>query len=156
MTCSALCSNKRRLAPLSSATKSPLAGPKTPNRMHRQTSTRDGVASVFPGDIVDGSGSMLSSPLMASRLAPPAHPVSLEFDGETLVAEKGEPLAFALLAADKLALSRSPKLHRPHGPYCLRGGCDGCLARVNGEPNVMTCMVPCVGGERVETQNVLG
>jgi sarcosine oxidase subunit alpha len=82
--------------------------------------------------------------------------VAFQLDGETIEAERGEPLAFALLAADKLALSRSPKLHRPHGPSCLRGGCDGCLARVDGEPNVMTCLVPCRGGERVETQNVLG
>jgi sarcosine oxidase subunit alpha len=93
---------------------------------------------------------------MAHRLAPLIRPVEFEFDGETIAAEHGEPLAFALIAADKLALSRSPKLHRPHGPYCLRGGCDGCVARVNGEPNVMTCMMACQGGERVETQNVLG
>jgi sarcosine oxidase subunit alpha len=93
---------------------------------------------------------------MARRLAPAQEPVVFQLDGETIEAERGEPLAFALLAADKLALSRSPKLHRPHGPSCLRGGCDGCLARVDGEPNVMTCLVPCRGGERVETQNVLG
>jgi len=93
---------------------------------------------------------------MASRLSLPRHPVELDFDGEPIVAEEGEPIAFALIASGKVALSRSPKLHRPHGPYCLRGGCDGCILRVNGEPNVMTCLVPCRGGERVETQNVLG
>jgi sarcosine oxidase subunit alpha len=93
---------------------------------------------------------------MACRLAPLREPVTFELDGERIEAERGEPIAFALLAADKLALSRSPKLHRPHGPWCLRGACDGCLARVDGEPNVMTCLVPCRGGERVETQNVLG
>jgi sarcosine oxidase subunit alpha len=93
---------------------------------------------------------------MARRLAPLKESVVFELDGKTIEAERGEPIAFALLAADKLALSRSPKLHRPHGPSCLRGGCDGCLARVDGEPNVMTCLVPCRGGERVETQNVLG
>jgi len=93
---------------------------------------------------------------VASRLAPLRRPVEFRFDDETIVAEQGEPLAFALLASDKLVISRSPKLHRPHGPYCLRGGCDGCTARVNGEPNVMTCLVPCQGGETVATQNVLG
>ncbi|HKQ69413.1 MAG TPA: 2Fe-2S iron-sulfur cluster-binding protein [Polyangiaceae bacterium] len=82
--------------------------------------------------------------------------MEFDFDGESIVAERGEPLAFALIAADKLSLARSPKLHRPHGPYCLRAACDGCLARVDGEPNVFTCMTPCFGGERVETQNVLG
>src|SRR6266545_2379293 len=99
---------------------------------------------------------MLSSSAMASRLEPPKQPVEFEFDGEAITAERGEPLAFALIAADRLALSRSPKLHRPHGPYCLRGGCDGCILRVNGEPNVLTCLRACQGGERAETQNVLG
>jgi sarcosine oxidase subunit alpha len=94
--------------------------------------------------------------MMASRLGPPKRPVEVELDGERLPADQGEPIAFALIAAGKLALSRSPKLHRPHGPYCLRGACDGCLLRVNGEPNVMTCMRACVGGEKLESQNVLG
>lgn len=93
---------------------------------------------------------------MAHRLTPPQHPVEIEHDGERVVAERGEPIAHALIAADRLLLARSPKLHRPRGPYCLRGGCDGCLARVNGVPNVMTCQTPATGGERVETQNVLG
>jgi sarcosine oxidase subunit alpha len=93
---------------------------------------------------------------MPHRLSSPERPIELEFDGEPVIAEDGEPLAFALLASGKVALSRSPKLHRPHGPYCLRGGCDGCVVRVNGEPNVMSCLVACKGGERVETQNVLG
>lgn len=84
------------------------------------------------------------------------HPVAFEHDGETVLAERGEPLAVALLAADRLLLARSPKLHRPRGPSCLRGACDGCLARVDGVPNVMTCLRPARGGEQVETQNVLG
>jgi sarcosine oxidase subunit alpha len=90
------------------------------------------------------------------RLVSLRRPVQFRFDDETIEAEEGEPIAFALLASDRLGISRSPKLHRPHGPYCLRGGCDGCVARVNGEPNVMTCLVPCRGGETVATQNVLG
>src|SRR6266542_3658470 len=92
----------------------------------------------------------------AGRLSPPGRPVDFELDGERIVADKGEPIAFSLIASGKVALCRSPKLHRPHGPYCLRGACDGCLARVDGEPNVMTCMKACAGGERIETQNVLG
>ena len=93
---------------------------------------------------------------MPSRVKPPENPVEIVHDGDRVVAERGEPLAHALIAADRLPLARSPKLHRPRGPYCLRGGCDGCLARVDGVPNVMTCLHPVAGGERVETQNVLG
>jgi sarcosine oxidase subunit alpha len=83
-------------------------------------------------------------------------PVEITLDGETIVAEKGESLALAFLAADKTILARSPKLHRPRGPSCLRGACDGCLARVDGEPNVTTCLHPIRGGEVVSAQNVVG
>lgn len=83
-------------------------------------------------------------------------PVTITLDGEPIPAERGEPLAVALLGADKITLARSPKLHRPRAPSCLRGGCDGCLARVNGVPNVMTCLLPAQGGERIEAQNVVG
>ena len=36
------------------------------------------------------------------------------------------------------------------------GACDGCLARVDDVPNVMTCRVPAADGMRIETQNVVG
>jgi sarcosine oxidase subunit alpha len=90
------------------------------------------------------------------RLRPPTDPVTLHFDGAPVVAERGEPAAVALVAAGHLALARSPKFHRPRGPSCLRAACDGCLARVDGEPNVMTCRVPAADGMRIETQNVVG
>jgi sarcosine oxidase subunit alpha len=93
---------------------------------------------------------------MFRRRKPPAFPVTIYLDGEPLPAERGEPLAAALLANDKTILARSPKLHRPRGPSCLRGACDGCLARVDGVPNVMTCLRPAQGGERVDAQNVVG
>jgi sarcosine oxidase subunit alpha len=90
------------------------------------------------------------------RLRPPRDPVTMQFDGHTVVAERGEPAAVALVAAGHLALARSPKFHRPRGPSCLRAACDGCLARVDGEPNVMTCRVRAAEGMRIETQNVIG
>ncbi|HEX2875736.1 MAG TPA: 2Fe-2S iron-sulfur cluster-binding protein [Polyangiaceae bacterium] len=93
---------------------------------------------------------------MATRLGPPGDAVELFHDGQSLTARRGEPLALTLLAADRLLLSRSPKLHRPRGPYCLRGACEGCLVRVNGLPNQPACRVLVEGGEQVETQNVLG
>ncbi|MGO8996943.1 MAG: 2Fe-2S iron-sulfur cluster-binding protein [Polyangiaceae bacterium] len=84
------------------------------------------------------------------------HPVTFQLDGEAIEAELGEPVAVALIAAGKLALARSAKFHRPRGPSCLRAACDGCLARVDGRPNVMTCMVPAAEGTVVKTQNALG
>jgi sarcosine oxidase subunit alpha len=90
------------------------------------------------------------------RLARPRDPVTLTLDGRRVVAERGEPVAVSLLAAGHLVLARSPKFHRPRGPSCLRAACDGCLARVDGSPNIMTCRVPAEEGMRVETQNTIG
>ncbi|HXN34450.1 MAG TPA: 2Fe-2S iron-sulfur cluster-binding protein [Polyangiaceae bacterium] len=91
-----------------------------------------------------------------SRVHPPRDPVALQLDGEDIVADRGEPVAIALIAAGHLALARSPKFHRPRGPSCLRAACDGCLARVDDEPNVMTCRTPAADAMRIETQNVVG
>ncbi len=38
----------------------------------------------------------------------------------------------------------------------MRAACDGCLARVDETPNVMTCMVPAEAGTAVVSQNRLG
>jgi sarcosine oxidase subunit alpha len=83
-------------------------------------------------------------------------PVTITLDGEPILAERGEPVAAALVAAGKLTLARSPKFHRPRGPSCMRAACDGCLARVDETPNVMTCMVPAEEGTAVISQNRLG
>lgn len=93
---------------------------------------------------------------MAFRLRPPADPVTITLDGDAIVAQRGEPLAAALVAADDLVLARSPKFHRPRGPSCMRAACDGCLARVDETPNVMTCLVPADEGTAVVSQNRLG
>jgi sarcosine oxidase subunit alpha len=83
-------------------------------------------------------------------------PVTIRFDGDDIAAERGEPIAAALVAAGKLAIARSPKFHRPRGPSCFRAACDGCLARVDGVPNIMTCLHPAEEGAVIEAQNTLG
>ncbi len=93
---------------------------------------------------------------MPFRLREPEDPVEMTLDGARVVAERGEPIAHALLASGALALARSPKFHRPRGPSCLRGACDGCLMRVDGESNVMTCLSPAHEGAEVHSQNTLG
>jgi sarcosine oxidase subunit alpha len=90
------------------------------------------------------------------RTRPIEHHVTFTLDGEDIEAERGEPVAAALIAAKKITLARSPKFHRPRGPSCMRGACDGCLARVDGVPNVMTCLTPVEQGMAVVSQNRLG
>lgn len=92
----------------------------------------------------------------ARRLVPLARPITLTLDGVPFSADAGESVAQALVAADRLIVARSPKLHRPRGPACMVGGCDGCLVRLDGVPNVMACLVAAEDGMRIETQNVVG
>ncbi len=82
--------------------------------------------------------------------------MTITLDGDEIAAERGEPVAAALVAAGKMMLARSPKFHRPRGPACMRAACDGCLARVDETPNVMTCMIAAEAGMTVVSQNRLG
>jgi sarcosine oxidase subunit alpha len=89
------------------------------------------------------------------RTSKPARPVTITLDGKNVVVDQDCSIASGLVGAGELVLARSPKFHRPRGPSCLRGGCDGCLMRVDGVPNVMTCLVRPEKGTRVERQNVI-
>ncbi|MFO0600878.1 MAG: 2Fe-2S iron-sulfur cluster-binding protein [Myxococcaceae bacterium] len=89
------------------------------------------------------------------RLAPPANPVTIELEGEQFQACAGEPVAAALVAEGETIFSRSPKYHRPRGPFCMSGACAHCLMRVDGVPNVPTCRVPVKSGMRLERQNAI-
>jgi len=82
--------------------------------------------------------------------------VSFSVDGEPVRARAGEPIAVALAASGRLVLGRSVKYHRPRGAVCYAGRCDGCLMRVDGIGNVMTCRAVARDGMIVETQNVVG
>ena len=94
--------------------------------------------------------------MMASEASEAEMNARFRFDGAEVSGCLGEPIAAALMRAGYVALARSPKYHRPRGPACFRSACDGCLARVDGEPNVMTCRAPLRDGSVVESQNTLG
>jgi sarcosine oxidase subunit alpha len=77
----------------------------------------------------------------------------IRFDGRRIPARRGESVACALLAAGRPLLARSPKYHRPRGPFCLAGSCGSCLVRAGGLPNQRACRVACRDGLAVESQN---
>lgn len=94
-------------------------------------------------------------PALSARLAARTvgSPMTVVHDGVGVAAFEGEVLALSLLAADRLVLSRSPKYHRPRGATCLRGHCEGCLVRYDGEPNVMACLSTVRRGAEAHSQN---
>ena len=73
---------------------------------------------------------------------PPRRRVRVTFDGKAFEAFEGEPLAVALLAADRPILSRSFRFHRPRGLMCSTGQCGWCECEVDGRPSVRSCQVP--------------
>jgi len=103
---------------------------------------------ILPTDLPPGSP-------LARRLAASGSSgrVTVEHDGSPVAAVEGEPLAVSLLASGQLTLARSVKYHRPRGAMCLRGDCDGCLVRVDGVPNVMSCQTPARAGMVARSQN---
>jgi len=73
---------------------------------------------------------------------PPRRRVRFTFDGREYDGVEGEPLAVAMLAADRLILSRSFRFHRPRGLMCDTGQCGWCECEVDGRPSVRSCQVP--------------
>lgn len=65
-----------------------------------------------------------------------------------------ESLAAAAIASRTgLVMARSLKYHRPRSLFCLEGHCSGCLARIDGRPNVRACQTPCHAGAEMSGQN---
>ncbi len=73
------------------------------------------------------------------------------YNGKKIRAFERETIASALHAADVKVLSHSVKYHRPRGFFCGIGKCSSCLMRVNGVPNIRTCITPVEDGMVVES-----
>lgn len=78
--------------------------------------------------------------------------ISFTFEGKKMEGYQGEPIAAALVASGIKALSYSRKLKRPRGFFCAIGNCSSCLMRVNGIPNVRTCITRLEEGMIIERQ----
>ncbi|MEA2054319.1 MAG: FAD-dependent oxidoreductase [Candidatus Thermoplasmatota archaeon] len=79
-------------------------------------------------------------------------PIFFFYNGQKIKAFKGETIASALHASGIKKLSCSVKYNRPRGFFCGIGKCSSCLMRVNGIPNVRTCIVPAENGMTVESR----
>jgi sarcosine oxidase, subunit alpha len=74
------------------------------------------------------------------------------FEGKTVAAFEGEPIAIALHRYGVRTFSRSLKYRKSRGLLCLSGGCAQCMLNVNGVPNVRTCITPVEDGMIVNRQ----
>lgn len=77
------------------------------------------------------------------------------FQKKKIFGEEGDTIASALHAAGVRTLTTSLKYESPRGFFCGIGKCSSCLMRVNGIPNVRTCIAPLKQDIYVEMQDKL-
>jgi len=70
-------------------------------------------------------------------------------------AYEGESIAAALYAIGINVFTRSIKLNRPRGAFCMIGKCSSCFMKIDGIPNSRTCIEPVREGIKVEVQEGL-
>ena len=86
-------------------------------------------------------------------IRPGAGNLTIYFEGRALAARDGDSIAAALLA-NNIVVTRTTALSAAtRGPYCMMGACFECLAKVDGQSGVQTCMTPVRGGMRIERQD---
>jgi sarcosine oxidase subunit alpha len=82
--------------------------------------------------------------------------ISFNFNNKKITGYESDCIASALHAQGIKILTKSLKYDLPRGFFCGIGKCSSCLMRVNGIPNVRTCIVPLKQGINVEMQDKFG
>ena len=83
---------------------------------------------------------------------PDAGTLTIYLDGAPLTARAGDSVAAALLSHGIHTTRQTPVSGAPRGPYCMMGACFDCLAVVDGQPGVQTCLATVRDGMRIERQ----
>lgn len=78
--------------------------------------------------------------------------ITIMVDGEPITAFEGEPIAAALMAVGRRVIRYTTKRKEPRGVFCALGRCTDCVAIVDGQPNVRTCVTPARDEMVIETQ----
>ena len=71
-------------------------------------------------------------------------------DGVEALAYPGDTVAAVLLRTEPYVARHTPVKETPRAPFCLMGVCFDCLATVDGETSVQTCMVEAQPGMRID------
>jgi predicted molibdopterin-dependent oxidoreductase YjgC len=77
-------------------------------------------------------------------------------DGKAIEAYEGESIAAAMYAAGLRVHRTTAKGGEPRGVFCNIGRCTDCIMKVDGQPNVRTCVTMVQDGMRVESLSGLG
>ena len=85
-----------------------------------------------------------------------AGPVRFTFDGTPMLAEAGQTVGAALLAAGVRSWRVTRSGGRPRGLFCGIGACFDCLVDVNEDRAVRACLVRLRDGDEVRTSASVG
>ncbi len=78
---------------------------------------------------------------------------SFALEGKQVPIHEGDTVASALYRAGVRTFTRSLKLHRRRGLYCMTGDCPNCLVSVDGVPGTRSCSTPAEPGMVVERED---
>jgi predicted molibdopterin-dependent oxidoreductase YjgC len=78
--------------------------------------------------------------------------VRINFEGREIVAQRGDSVAAALLAAGVQFFREMPESGTRRAPFCMIGNCFECLLEIDGQANRQGCTVPVHEGMRVNVQ----
>ena len=79
-------------------------------------------------------------------------PVRIEIDGREVICRAGDTVAAAVLLDGSAPYRRSILSGEARAPFCMMGVCFDCLAVVNGQGSVQTCLVTVEDNMHVERQ----
>jgi predicted molibdopterin-dependent oxidoreductase YjgC len=82
--------------------------------------------------------------------------ITISVDGKKIDAYEGESIAAAMLAAGLKVHRRTAKHKEPRGVFCNIGRCTDCIMKVDGQPNVRTCVTKARDGMVIESLDGLG
>ena len=82
--------------------------------------------------------------------------VYINVDGREIEAYEDETIAAAMFAAGIKISRTTPKYKETRGVYCNRGRCTDCIMKVNGKPNIRTCITKVKNGMKIESVEGLG
>jgi len=84
---------------------------------------------------------------------PEEEEVTFTYEGREVTGRTGETIASALHNQGIIELRKSGDKNRSRGLFCAIGKCSSCLMKVDGVPNVRTCITEVREGMEVEKQS---
>lgn len=82
--------------------------------------------------------------------------VNITINGKKIKAFEGDTIAAAMFDNNLKVNRTTPKYNEPRGVFCNKGRCTDCIMKVDGQPNIRTCITKVRDGMIVESIHGLG